>query len=128
MDDQPASEQIDDIIKKSDDWRGERLSHLRSVVRKADPAAIEEVKWKKPSKPEGVPVWSHDGILCIGEMLKSAVRLTFPQGAKLQDPQKLFNTRLDGNAVRAIDFHEDDAVDDAALEALVLEALTLNAS
>jgi hypothetical protein len=88
---------------------------------------VEEVKWKKPSNPMGVPVWSHDGIVCIGEALKNAVRL-FPKGASLKDPKKLFNTRLDSNSVRAIDFFESDAVNEAALKALILEAVRLNMS
>jgi len=87
---------------------------------------VEEVKWKKPSKPEGVPVWSHGRIVCIGEVLKSAVRLTLPKGAQLNDPKKLFNARLDSSTVRAIDFQKDDSVDEAALMALILEAVKLN--
>jgi hypothetical protein len=122
------SEQIDAIIKQPGDWRGEKLSQLRALIKKADPAVVEEVKWKKPSNPMGVPVWSHDGIICIADTLKKAVRLTFPKGAQVKDPQKLFNTRLDSNTVRAIDFRESDAVDDAALKALVLEAVELNTS
>ncbi len=121
-----ASQEIDAIIKEPGDWRGKKLSQLRALIKKADPAVIEEVKWKKPSKPSGVPVWSHDGILCIGEMLKNAVRLTFPQGARMKDPKKLFNTRLDSHTVRAIDFHESDTVDEAALQALIQEAVRLN--
>lgn len=128
MEDSSASQQIDDIIKKSGDWRGSKLSQLRALIKEADTAVVEEVKWKKPSKPEGVPVWSHDGIMCVADTLKNAVRLTFPKGAQMKDPQKLFNTRLDSNSVRAIDFHEGDAVDEAALKALVLEAVRLNAS
>jgi hypothetical protein len=122
-----ASQQIDAIIKEPGDWRGRKLSQLRAVIRKADPAVIEEVKWKKPSKPSGVPVWSHDGIICVADTLKNAVRLTFPKGAQVKDPKKLFNTRLDSKTVRAIDFHEDDIVDEAALKALVLDAARLNA-
>jgi len=98
------------------------------LIKKADPEAIEEVKWKKPSNPMGVPVWSHDGIICVGDTLKSAVRLTFPKGAQVKDPKRLFNTRLDSKTVRAIDFREGDVVDDAALERLVLEAVALNMS
>ncbi len=120
------SQQIDAIISKSDDWRGTKLSQLRTVIKQAEPVVVEEVKWKKPSKPEGVPVWSHGGILCIADTLKNAVRLTFPKGAQMQDPKKLFNTRLDSKTVRAIDFHEGDTVDEAALEALILEAVELN--
>ena len=89
---------------------------------------VEEVKWKKPSKPEGVPVWSHDGIICVSDTLKNAVRLTFPKGAHMKDPKKLFNTRLDSNTVRAIDFHESDTVDQTALTVLILEAVGLNTS
>ncbi len=121
-------QQIDAIIRKYADWRGERLSLLRVLVRKADPAMVEEVKWKKPSNPMGVPVWSHLGIVCIGEALKNRVRLTFPKGAMVKDPKKLFNTRLDSKSVRAIDFHENDTIDEHALKLLVLEAVKLNLS
>ena len=120
------SEQIDAIIKKRRDWRGQTLSQLRSLIKKSDSGVIEEVKWKKPSNPMGVPVWSHDGIICIGEALKNAVRLTFPKGALVKDPKKLFNTRLESNTVRAIDFHEGDTVDVASSKALILEAVELN--
>jgi hypothetical protein len=120
------SQQIDAIIKNEDDWRGKTLSLLRALIMKADPAVVEEVKWKKPSNPSGVPVWSHDGIVCVGNVLKNAVRLTFPKGAQLKDPKKIFNTRLDSKTVRAIDVHESEAVDGAALKALFLEAVELN--
>ena len=123
---QSPSQQIDAIIRESGDWRGKKLSQLRTVIKQADPVVVEEVKWKKPSKPMGVPVWSHEGILCLADTLKNAVRLTFPQGAQMKDPKKLFNTRLESNTVRAIDFHEGDTVDEAALEALILEAVGLN--
>ncbi len=123
-----ASQQIDAIIKKPGDWRGKKLSQLRACIKQANPAIAEEVKWKKPSNPMGVPVWSHDGIICVADMLKNAVRLTFPKGALLKDPKKLFNARLDSRTVRAIDFHEGDAVDEVALRALVLEAVRLNTS
>ena len=121
-----ASQQIDAIIKEPGDWRGRKLSQLRALIKKADPAVVEEVKWKKPSKPSGVPVWSHDGILCVADTLKNAVRLTFPKGAQMKDPKKLFNTRLDSNSVRAIDFYEDAPINEAALKALILEAVRLN--
>ncbi len=121
-----ASDQIDAIIQEPGDWRGKKLSQLRTVIKKADPAVVEEVKWKKPSKPSGVPVWSHAGIICVADTLKNAVRLTFPKGAQIRDPKKLFNTRLDSKTVRAIDFHEDDMVDEAALKALILNAVRLN--
>jgi hypothetical protein len=128
MRDATASQQIDAIIRKTAGWRGERLAQLRTLIRAAEPGVVEEVKWKKPSRPEGVPVWSHDGIVCIGETLKNAVRLTFPKGAQLRDPKGLFNTRLDSKTVRAIDFHEDDAIKESALRALIVEGVRLNRS
>ncbi len=121
-----SSQQIDAIIKEPGDWRGDKLSQLRAVITQADPAVVEDVKWKKPSNPMGVPVWSHDGILCIADTLKNAVRLTFPKGAQLKDPKKLFNARLDSKTVRAIDFHEGDTVDEVALKALLVDAVGLN--
>ncbi len=127
-DETSASQQIDAIIKEPGDWRGRKLSQLRALIKKADPALIEEVKWKKPSKPSGVPVWSHDGIICVADTLKNAVRLTFPKGAQVKDPKKLFNTRLDSNTVRAIDFFEGEKVDETALKALILDAVRLNIS
>jgi len=128
MNDEAASRQIDAIVEKTAGWRGERLGQLRALIRGADPGVVEEVKWKKPSRPEGVAVWSRDGIICIGEVLKNAVRLTFPKGAQLKDPKGLFNTRLDSKTVRAIDFHEDDAVNASALKALIVEGARLNRS
>ena len=122
------SQEIDAIIKESGDWHGEKLTQLRNLVKKADLGIVEEVKWKKPSKPSGVPVWSHNGIVCIGESLKNAVRLTFPKGAGVKDPKRLFNTRLASKMVRAIDFHEDDEVNEAAIIALVRGAVALNES
>jgi hypothetical protein len=126
--DKTISQQIDAIIKQPGDWRSETLSQLRALIKQADPAVVEEVKWKKPSKPMGVPVWSHDGILCVADTLKNAVRLTFPKGAQMKDPKKLFNTRLESKTVRAIDFHEGDTIAEAALKALILEAMGLNTS
>ena len=120
------SQEIDAIIKEPGDWRGKKLSQLRALIKKADPAVVEEVKWKKPYKPSGVPVWSHEGIICVADTLKNAVRLTFPKGAQLKDPKQLFNTRLDSKTVRAIDFHEDDTVDETALKALIVDAARLN--
>ena len=122
------SEQIDAIIAGVDGWRGEKLAQLRAVIRKADPAVVEEVKWKMPSKPSGVPVWSYDGIICNADLLKNAVRLTFHKGAQMKDPNKLFNTRLDSKTVRAIDFRKEDAVDEEGLKALILDAMGLNAT
>lgn len=126
MAEKPASEQIDDIIGGFGDWRGEVLTRLRAVIKKADPAVTEEVKWKMPSRPEGLPVWSHDGIVCIAEPFKRAVKLTFFKGALMKDPKNLFNSRLKSKTDRAIDFHEGDPVDEAALKALVREAVALN--
>lgn len=123
-----ASQEIDAIVAGIGGWRGETLAVLRALIRAADPAVIEEVKWKKPSRPSGVPVWSHDGNVCIGEALKNAVRLTFPKGAQLTDPKRLFNTRLDSKTVRAIDFYQDAGIDEKALKALYLEAARLNTS
>lgn len=123
-----ASQQIDAIIKAAGDWRGKKLAQLRALIKEADPAVVEEVKWKKPSNPMGVPVWSHAGIICVGDTLKNAVRLTFSKGAQMEDPEKLFNTRLDSQTVRAIDFHEGDVVNEAALKALILAAVGLNTS
>src|SRR2546428_11901319 len=128
MSDASASQQIDDIVRRMAGWRGERLGQLRALIKSADPGVIKEVKWKKPSRPEGVPVWSHDGIVCIGEALKNAVRLTFPKGGQLRDPKGLFNTRLDSKTVRAIDFHEGDAINAPALKALIVEGVRLNRS
>jgi hypothetical protein len=121
-----TSQLIDAIINEPGDWRGKTLSRVRAIVKKTDPAMVEDVKWRKPSRPQGVPVWSRDGIVCIGETLKNAVRLTFPKGAQIKDPKKLFNTRLESNTVRAIDFHEGATVDEIALKALILEAVGLN--
>ncbi len=122
------SRRIDARIEALGDWRGRRLAKLRTLIKKADARIIEEVKWKKPSNPMGVPVWSHDGIVCIGEALKNAVRLTFPKGALINDSRQLFNARLDSNSVRAIDFGEGDAIDETALRALIVEAVRLNAA
>lgn len=122
-----AAAEIDAIIENAQDWRGETLARLRAVVLAAGPKLTEEVKWKKPSKPEGIPVWSSGGIVCMGEMLKNVVRLTFPKGAQLLDPKQLFNARLDGNTVRAIDFAQDAKMPEAALKALVSDAAALNA-
>ena len=120
------AEQIDTIIQEQNDWRGKKLSQLRALIQQADPAVVEEVKWKKPSRPQGVPVWSHNGNICVADILKNAVRLTFPKGAQMKDPNKLFNTRLDSNTVRGINFHEGDPVDETALTALILDAVALN--
>jgi len=110
------------------DWRGEMLARLRALIKDADPEVVEEVKWRKPSNPSGVPVWEHDGILCTGETYKDKVKLTFARGASLADPSGLFNSGLDGGTRRAIDFHESDAIDDEALKALFRAAVEANIS
>ena len=124
--DPAVAAEIDAIIAGIGGWRSETLAQLRATITKADKAIVEDVKWKKPSRPEGVPVWSRDGIICVGEPLKSAVRLTFPKGASLEDPSKLFNTRLESKTVRAIDVHEGDKVNKAALKSLISAAIALN--
>ncbi len=108
------------------DWRGAALSRLRTLIHRADPDVVEELKWKKPSNPAGVPVWSDDGMICTGEVYKDRVKVTFAQGASLDDPQGLFNASLTGNLRRAIDIHQHDRVDEAAFVALVRSAVALN--
>ncbi|MGH7604060.1 MAG: DUF1801 domain-containing protein [Gemmatimonadaceae bacterium] len=122
------SQLIDARIKDLGDWRGETLSKMRRLIKQADPEVIEEVKWRKPSSPAGVPVWSHDGMICTGETYKSAVKLTFAKGAQLKDPKRLFNSSLDGGVRRAIDLHEGDAIDETAFKALIREAVAVNES
>ena len=121
------SELIDARIRELGDWRGETLSRIRALVREADPEAVEEWKWAKATNP-GTPVWSHDGIICTGETYKSVVKTTFAKGASLEDPSGLFNSSLEGNVRRAIDFHEGDKIDEKALTALVRAAVALNTS
>jgi len=123
-----ASQQIDARIQQLADWRGEMLSHLRALIKQADPDVVEECKWKKPSNSLGVPVWSHNGILCTGETSRSAVKLTFANGAALDDPSGLFNSSLDGNVRRAIDFRDGDKVNEKALKTLIRAAVALNTS
>src|SRR5881396_1445543 len=122
-----ASDLISKRIAELGDWRGETLSRIRKLIKKADPDVVEEWKWVKPTKP-GTPIWSHDGIICTGESYKSVVKLTFAQGASLKDPARLFNSSLDGNVRRAIDIHEGEEVDEPAFKALVRQAATLNSS
>ena len=116
------SRMIDEKIKELGDWRGTMLSRLRTLVKQADPDVVEEWKWR------GVPVWSHEGMICTGETYKDAVKMTFSKGAALKDPSGLFNAGLDSNTRRAIDFHEGDKIDEKALKTLIREAVTLNAS
>lgn len=122
-----ASQQIDARITELSDWRGETLARVRALIKQADPEVIEEWKWVKPTNP-GTPVWSHDGIICTGETYKDKVKLTFAKGASLPDPSGLFNSSLDGNTRRAIDFHEGDTIDEKALQALIRAAVALNTS
>ena len=119
---------IDARIGQMSDWRGKMLARLREIIRQADPEMVEEVKWRKPSNPLGVPVWEHDGVICTGETYKDKVKLTFAHGAALEDPAGLFNSSLDGNVRRAIDFHEGQTVDAEALKTLVRAAVALNVS
>jgi hypothetical protein len=121
------SQQIDARIAELGDWRGRTLARLRALIKEADPDVVEEIKWRKATNP-GVPVWSHEGILCTGETYKSAVKLTFMKGASLKDPAGLFNSSLEGNTRRAIDFHEDDEIDETAFTELIREAVSLNTS
>src|SRR5437773_4541823 len=123
------SQLIDATIKELSDWRGETLARIRMLIKQADPEVLEEVKWRKPSNSMlGVPVWSHDGIICTGESYKNVVKLTFAKGASLKDRERLFNSSLDGNTRRAIDIHEGEEVDESAFKALVRQAVTLNSS
>lgn len=116
-----ASRLIDARLKELDDWRGKTLAHVRALIQQAAPAVVEEWKWS-------LPVWSHDGIICTGETYKDKVKLTFPKGASLKDPSKLFNASLEGNTRRAIDLHEGDEINEAAFKALILAAAALNRS
>ena len=116
------SQLIDARIKELGDWRGKMLSRLRALVKEADPEVVEEWKWR------GVPVWSHDGLICTGETYKNVVKMTFAKGAALKDPSGLFNSSLEGNTRRAIDFHEGDKINEGALKTLVRAAVTLNKS
>src|SRR5204863_4655034 len=124
---QSASELISKRIAELGEWRGETLSRMRKLIKEADPDVVEEWKWRKASNP-GVPVWSHDGIICTGESYKSVVKLTFAKGASLKDPAKLFNSSLEGKVRRAIDIHEGEKIDRSAFKALVRQAVALNSS
>ena len=115
------SQRIDERIGELDDWRGRMLARLRTLIQQADPRVVEEWKW-------GVPVWSHDGLICTGETYKNVVKMTFARGAALDDPSGLFNSSLEGNTRRAIDFHEGEKIDEKALKALIRAAVKLNAS
>ena len=119
---EPASALIDERIRELGDWRGKTLARVRRLIKQADPKVVEEWKWR------GTPTWSHDGIICTGETYKSVVKMTFAKGASLDDPKSLFNSSLEGNVRRAIDFREGEKVDEKALKALVREAVALNTS
>ena len=121
------SQLIDARIKELSDWRGETLARVRSLIKQADPEVVEEWKWVKPTNP-GTPVWSHAGMICTGETYKNVVKMTFAKGASLEDPRGLFNSSLEGNTRRAIDFHEGDKIDEQALQALIRAAVALNTS
>ena len=126
MQEKSAAQQIDDIINMHSGWKGELLLQLRTVITQTDASIIEEIKWKMKNRPEGLPVWSHNGILCFAETWKDNIKLLFPKGAKLNDPNNLFNARLQSKDIRAIEFKEGDTVDSAKLASLVLAAVQLN--
>jgi len=116
----------DKVARGSDDWRVVTLSRIRNLINQADSEVVEERKWRKPGNPEGVPVWSHGGIICTGETYKTHVKVTFAKGASLKDPSHLFNSSLDGNVRRAIDIHEGEKIDEPVFKALIREAVKLN--
>ncbi len=122
------SRMIDTRIKELVDWRGEMLAHIRTLIKQADPEVAEACKWVKPSSPLGVPVWLHAGMICTGEVYKDVVKLTFAKGAALKDPSGLFNSSLEGSTRRAIDFHQDDQIDEKALKELIRAAIAHNVS
>jgi len=129
MEDKPGksgAEQIDDIITLYGGWKGELLRRIRAAIKAADPDVTEEIKWRMKSRPEGLPVWYHDGIMCRTETFKDNLKLVFSKGARMQDPGGLFNARLQASTDRAIEFREGDPVDDAGVQALVREAIALN--
>lgn len=126
---QSPTEEIDQIVEDLGDWRGKTLSQIRDLINEADPQVVEEIKWRKPSNAmQGVPVWSHSGIICTGESYKDKVKLTFARGASLKDPSGLFNSSLGGGTRRAIDFLEGDRIDDRAFKDLIRAAVALNES
>jgi len=125
MTDKTAAQQIDDIIKMHEGWKAGILSEVRGVIKEADPDVTEEIKWKMKTRPEGLAVWSHDGIICFAEVWKDNIKLLFPKGAKLKDPSGLFNARLMSKDIRAIEFREDSAVDHQGLILLIQEATNL---
>jgi hypothetical protein len=123
MSDKSASQQIDDIIQQYGGWKGEVIQSLRATIREADPEIVEEIKWRMKARPEGLPVWTHNGIVCYTETWKDNIKLIFFKGAELADPNNLFNARLKSSAIRAIEIHEGDTIDKSGIKALVLEAV-----
>ena len=121
-----ASMQIDKIIKEERTWKGEILIKIRKVINGTDPRIYEEVKWKKPSNPAGIPVWAYNGIICFGNILKNSVRLTFPKGTKVVDNSELFNSRMDSKTVRAVDYFENDIIDEKKLTSVILQIIDMN--
>ena len=127
MNEKTASDEIDERIAAMDDWRGETLGRVRTLIKKADPDVVEDVKWRKPSNAmSGVPVWWHGGILCTGETYRDKIKLTFAKGASLEDPQRLFNASLEGGTRRAIDFRQGDTIDEEAFTAMIKSAVAHN--
>lgn len=126
MTDKSIAKQIDDIIEIHGGWKAELLTQLRTAIKSIDPDVVEEVKWKTPSRPEGLPVWSHDGMICVSEIWKDNVQLLFSKGSQLNDPAKLFNARLESSEIRAIKFHEGDQINEDELKSLIIEAIELN--
>jgi hypothetical protein len=126
MSEASAAQQIEEKIRQLDDWRGTMLGHLRALIREADPDVTEEVKWRKPSNPLGVPTWEHAGIICTGEVYKDKVKLTFARGASVPDPSELFNASLDGGTRRAIDFRDGEKINENAFKELVRAAVAVN--
>ena len=126
MTDRSAAPLSDSTIASLGDWRGDTLARIRALIRSAEPGIVEEVKWRKPSNPGGVPAWSHGGLVCTGETYRDKVKLTFAKGAALPDPAGLFNASLDAGTRRAIDIREGEAIDEAAFKALVRAAVALN--
>jgi hypothetical protein len=127
MEDESPAQLFEARVEELGDWRGEMLSRVRALIKQADPEVVEEWKWRKASSP-GVPVWSHDGMICTGETYKAVVKLTFAKGASLEDPSGLFNSSLEGNTRRAIDIREGEAIDEDAFTALIHAAVSLNQS